>query len=365
MPALGADSLLSLCQVPIIDLGHMDVGCYQRSCVKRVATQMHKSLADKGIAMLVNHGIPEQKLREVYKYMNKFCCLSEKHKEDFLNQHAQNTQYISPEHHNFGSSIEDKHTFVFTHVDTNDNTQREPTASPPPCDHLPEFQQTISQVSEEFCKISKLLLQALAISIDLNPSHFLQTHENILKEDNESNLSLVYYPSYQCVSDEEAAAPLPAIDVGLVDEGTFTLTVQDSECGIEILSPTTNKWQRVGHLPGAILINTGKLLELWTSGAYKALKHRIIIPESTPLTPHSQQGRYYLSLNVHPDLNTPLDCLYSEQAKPQAQEVPDQQEGSKTHKTLKQSWQATCQEVTKRLRHTKYFWKTIDVRIQT
>lgn len=39
----------------------------------------------------------------------------------------------------------------------------------------------------------------------------------------------------------------------------------------QILNPATNKWQRVGHLPGAILINTGKLLENWTSGAYKAL----------------------------------------------------------------------------------------------
>ncbi|KAL1460589.1 hypothetical protein WDU94_012565 [Cyamophila willieti] len=323
---------------------------------------MHKSLADKGIAMLVNHGIPEQKLREVYKYMNQFCCLSEKHKEDFLSHHVDNTQYISPEHHNFGSSVEDKHTVVLTNLD---NTQQESTTSPPSCHHLPEFHQTISQVSEEFCKISKLLLQALAISIDLNPSHFLKTHENILKSDNESNLSLVYYPSYQYVSDEEAAAPIPAIDVGLIDEGTFTLTVQDSECGIEILSPTTNKWQRVGHLPGAILINTGKLLELWTSGAYKALKHRIIIPDSTPLSPHAQQGRYYLSLNVHPDINTPLEPLYIEQANAQVQDVPDEQVGSKPHKTLKQSWYATCQQVTKRLRHTKYFWKTMDVRIQT
>lgn len=27
------------------------------------------------------------------------------------------------------------------------------------------------------------------------------------------------------------------VDVGLVDEGTFTLTVQDSECGIEVRDP--------------------------------------------------------------------------------------------------------------------------------
>lgn len=350
MPALGVDSLLSLCQVPIIDLGHMDVGNYQRSCVKRVATQMHKSLADKGIAMLVNHGIPEQKLREVYKYMNKFCCLSEKHKEEFVAAH--NTQYISPNSTNFVSSVDDKHTVVVKQL---------PPPSPS-CDHLPEFRQTISEVSEDFCKISKLLLQALAISIDLNPAHFLRTHEKILQGQNDSNLRLVYYPSYQHRTDEECAgcsAGYCPVDDGLVDEGTFTLTAQDSECGIEILNPTTHKWQRVGHLPGAILINTGKLLENWTSGAYKALKHRIIIPESSSLSPHLNQGRYYLSLNVHPDVNTPLDPLYIE-SPPQ---TPSSEE-SKPPKA-KLSWYSAYQQVNKRLRHTKYFWKTLDVRIQT
>lgn len=58
----------------------------------------------------------------------------------------------------FASSVDDKHTFVLKNLD---NTHHQA----PTCDHLPEFQQTISQVSEEFCKISKLLLQALAISI--------------------------------------------------------------------------------------------------------------------------------------------------------------------------------------------------------
>ena len=35
--------------------------------------------------------------------------------------------------------------------------------------------------------------------------------------------------------------------------------------------PGCEKWQRVGHLPGSILINTGELLEMWTQEKYKAL----------------------------------------------------------------------------------------------
>lgn len=39
------------------------------------------------------------------------------------------------------------------------------------------------------------------------------------------------------------------------DYGTFTLLVQDAEGGLEVQLPNSEKWQRVGHLPGA-----GKLL---------------------------------------------------------------------------------------------------------
>lgn len=35
--------------------------------------------------------------------------------------------------------------------------------------------------------------------------------------------------------------------------------------------PHTERWQRVGHLPGAILINTGELLAAWTQERYPAL----------------------------------------------------------------------------------------------
>lgn len=87
-------------------------------------------------------------------------------------------------------------------------------------------------------------------------------------------------------------------------------------------------------------------------------KHRIIIPEATPLSPHLNQGRYYLSLNIHPDLNTPLDPLYHEDTS----NVPAFE--NKPAKP-RMSWYSTYQQVQKRLRHTKYFWKTMDVRIQT
>jgi hypothetical protein len=41
--------------------GTVDVPC--KSTVRRVAAQLHRALSEKGLALLVNHGIPEDKVR--------------------------------------------------------------------------------------------------------------------------------------------------------------------------------------------------------------------------------------------------------------------------------------------------------------
>lgn len=123
-------------------------------------------------------------------------------------------------------------------------------------------------------------------------------------QDNESNLRLMYYPpileddeknvfhkgrlqySYQkCASDTPDFRPesskddtegASAMDDKLysknyTDFGTFTLLAQDSEGGLEVRLPGSEKWQRVGHLPGSIFIISGEILSIWTEARYPAL----------------------------------------------------------------------------------------------
>lgn len=41
--------------------------------------------------------------------------------------------------------------------------------------------------------------------------------------------------------------------------------------GLEVKLPNSEKWQKLGHLPGAIFINTGELLSVWTNNLFPAL----------------------------------------------------------------------------------------------
>lgn len=76
---------------------------------------------------------------------------------------------------------------------------------------------------------------------------------------------------------------------------------QDCEGGFEI--QTGERWTRVGHLPGAILVNTGELLAHWTNGQLPALRHRVVMPE------HCGRGRHSIAFFVHPDDNIPIEPL--------------------------------------------------------
>ena len=61
------------------------------------------------------------------------------------------------------------------------------------------------------------------------------------------------------IKDDDDEAHIKAADVNNTvtrcgehcDYGTFTLLVQDSEGGLEVKLPGSDKWNRVGHLPGA------------------------------------------------------------------------------------------------------------------
>lgn len=81
------------------------------------------------------------------------------------------------------------------------------------------------------------------------------------------------------------------------DYGTFTLLSQDSEGGLEAKLPGSSKWARIGHLPGAILINTGEILSIWSQERYPALMHRVVIPEQVSLR---SRGRHSIAFFCHP-----------------------------------------------------------------
>ncbi|XP_053945204.1 uncharacterized protein LOC128854818 isoform X2 [Anastrepha ludens] len=384
------DTLLTKGLVPIIDLAHCGTEeAPVRSVVNRVGHQLQKCLSEKGLCLLVNHGISDEKLKTAWDHLDDFVDLPVDVKETYIRTGDDNHGYVRPAMERFdGKTPELRHAFNICTLNTK-NLPEEP---------LPGFSEHISSLAQDFKALSRFILQALAVSLDIPQSFFLEKHSHMLSgdHDNESTLRLLYYPpiiedkdenndfikgsciySYQrCLSDKPDFRPEtnPRDEINEVDGndenkdtterqfpngeivrcgahtdyGTFTLLAQDSEGGLEVKLPGTVKWQRVGHLPGAILINCGEILSIWTKARYPALQHRVVVPEQ----PHIRtRGRHSIAFFCHPDnltMISPNDLPNNEVGT----DTVDKKPRKKSFKAAKEKVYNAYQLIQKRFRET-------------
>lgn len=327
------ETLLSTGQIPIIDLAHSGTDQRpSRAVVNRVAIQLQKAISEKGVAFLVNHGICDEKLQSAWSYLDKFCDLPTDTKEVYIRKGNDNHGYIKPGQERFDGTelAEIRHAFNICTLNAS-NLPEEP---------LPGFSEHVAELANDFKALSSLILQALAIGLGLEMSYFTDNHSHMLsgEHENETTLRLLYYPpiveddnkceltkgrckySYQrCAMDRPDLGPddYPAAAGddeqptmtrcgAHCDYGTFTLLSQDSEGGLEVKLPGSERWKRVGHLPGAILLNTGEILAMWTADRYPALNHRVIVPEQESVR---SRGRHSMAYFCHPDNTTVIEPL--------------------------------------------------------
>ncbi|KAJ6632676.1 Multiple inositol polyphosphate phosphatase 1 [Pseudolycoriella hygida] len=142
------------------------------------------------------------------------------------------------------------------------------------CPHFTVDMAKFKTACEQFAR-KVLLLLSFAFQID-DVNFFLNncTHLDDSSVANECDMRAIYYP------------PIPQnhdIPEGTVrcashtDYELMTFLFQDNVGGLEVRR-TDGSWLPATPIPGSILVNTGDLLERWTSGYFPATKHRVVIP---------------------------------------------------------------------------------------
>ncbi len=86
------------------------------------------------------------------------------------------------------------------------------------------------------------------------------------------------------------------------DIGGITLLWGDDRAGLEAAIGPDGAWVPVEFPPGAVLLQAGDLLHLWTRGLIPKNLHRVVNPPRTPGVP--QTDRYSVVFFHHPDLDT-------------------------------------------------------------
>lgn len=250
---------------------------------------MHQSLSDVGFMQVKNIGLDQTLLADVFAASAAFFAAAPdlKAKSRYLSA-AENFGYqgLCEENLDPSQAADVKETF----------TMRNIAANPPALDRWPsaDFRDLMRAFYDDALAAGHRLQRTIAQALDAPFDYFTKVHTG-----DAVTLRLLRYPP----SDARKLEPGQLGAGAHTDYGFLTLLFQDDVGGLQV-QDKFGAWIDAPPEPGAIVVNSGDLLERWTNGKYRSTPHRVV-PRSTMRT------RYSIAMFIDPNPDAEVSVLPS------------------------------------------------------
>ncbi|TVU44122.1 hypothetical protein EJB05_03555 [Eragrostis curvula] len=248
--------------LPVIDLQSPDIAAATKS--------IRQALVDYGFLYVINHGIDGATMKSVYAESKKFFEQPMEEKMA-LEKNSSHRGYIRPDFEGFEADAGGKgdllECFHIGSGKSNDANQW------PSADRFPSWKETMESYYD--CAI-------------------------FLKSD--------YVCMFGPFTTGSAMKSKYGSDHGAnahTDYGMLTLLSTDGTPGLQICRDKDARpqiWEDVHHIPGALVVNIGDLLERWTNNVYRSTLHRVLMVG---------KERYSVAFFVWPSPDTMVTCIES------------------------------------------------------
>ena len=262
--------------------------------------QLGKAFEEVGFVAVKNHGISDELIEKLYKYVQEFFSLpAEKKKSYEIPGLAGQRGYTSyGKEHAKGSEAPDlKEFFQYGQTVPNDHPLKPEYPDNVKVNDIEGFNETLFNAYRAFEKSGKLLLQAIALYLGLD-EHFFDDKV----EEGNSIVRAIHYPPIT----QEPKSAIRAEqheDINLI-----TLLVGASASGLEILNKQ-NQWVPVTSLDDQIVVNVGDMLQRLTNNKLKSTTHRVVNPPRELW----HTSRFSIPFFLHPksamDLSALKECI--------------------------------------------------------
>jgi isopenicillin N synthase-like dioxygenase len=257
--------------------------------------ELGKAYEEVGFVAVKNHGISDDLIADLYKYVQQFFSLPLVQKRTFeIPGMAGQRGYTSfGTEHAKGSDAPDLKEF-FQYGQPSVSGDNAPVYPPNvQVGSIAAFNPTFDAAYRGFEKSGKALLQAIALYLGLDENYFdpFVTNGN-------SILRAIHYPP---ITDEPKSAIRAEQheDINLI-----TLLVGASADGLEILNKQ-EQWVAVTSLPEQIVVNVGDMLQRLTNNKLRSTTHRVVNPDRSLW----HTSRFSIPFFLHPVAGMPLKCL--------------------------------------------------------
>lgn len=281
--------------IPVVDLAEFLSGDESRK--QKFVQELGKAYEEVGFVAVKNHGVPDDLIGDLYKYVQQFFGQVDDVKLSYEKKElAGQRGYTSfGREHAKGFDAPDLKEFFQYGQTVEDGEKTENYPGNVVVDEVPQFTPTLYKAYRAFEKSGKALLQAIALYLGLEEHYFDEWVHN-----GNSILRAIHYPPIK-------GEPRSAIraeqheDINLI-----TLLVGASADGLQILTKQ-DEWVGVTSLPEQIVVNVGDMLQRLTNNKLRSTTHRVVNP------PRELWGtsRFSIPFFLHPKSDMNLASLKS------------------------------------------------------
>ncbi|KDQ14484.1 hypothetical protein BOTBODRAFT_32614 [Botryobasidium botryosum FD-172 SS1] len=302
--------------IPIVNFGPFLDGSNKQA----VADAMLESFKSIGFVYLVNHGLPQEKIDEMFAWSKKFFDLPKETK--MLAPHppsgTHHRGYSAPHTEKVVQHLYDKDEIAASRakaLDFKENFEvgREEDELMPniwlPDGILPGFKEACLDFFWTCNETKFKVLSALALGLHL-PEDFFEPYHQV--PDNQ--LRLLHYPSVPL----ESLQKEEVVRIGAhSDFGSLTLLMQDDIGGLEVENPgNPGEFGPAPPLKGSIMVNAGDFMMRWSNDIIRSTVHRVRAPPDLVTEDGMTPERYSIPYFCSTDFSTVVECLpgtYSEE----------------------------------------------------
>lgn len=289
-------SMNSPTQLPVIDFSAFFSG--SKTQQRQMALKLLTNFEEFGQVVLINHGISNTNIADIFQNSKNFFTLSEDLKNKYkFDSVESNRGYLGRGSERLSYGMTDiKETFEIGKESETQYPNKWPNKE------VPEFRKTMLQFFNDMDSLHLKILRCIEIALNLEEGVIT----NKCGEQHE-NLRLLHYPPCHSSEVDESLKGTKRCNAH-TDYGTITLLLQDGAGGLQ-LQLKNGEWMDVEPVKNGIVVQVADMLERWTNGLLPAARHRVVSPKVKRKGDSMLPERYSVAFFCNPDKHASIEAL--------------------------------------------------------